>query len=96
MKINSLYTLLINRFALNERIEAKSGKREALPSRIVQGDRSELSRLVAALKEMERLEEEPGHVQTERLNRLQEEINSGAHKLDLHKLAESMLYSDEL
>lgn len=94
VKINSLYTLLINRFRIYEKIQPRSGEQPcSLPA--AQNDRSELSRLVAALQEAERLENYPEPVQTARLSQLEEKINSGTYKVDVHKLAEAMLKSPE-
>ncbi|NMA91965.1 MAG: flagellar biosynthesis anti-sigma factor FlgM [Firmicutes bacterium] len=90
MKINSLYTLLINRFKINERLQPSS-EGPSRPPREARGDRSELSRLVAALKEAERQEGESDPLQAARLDELQEKIDAGTYKIDLNKLAAAML-----
>ncbi|HHX87563.1 MAG TPA: hypothetical protein GX693_05215 [Firmicutes bacterium] len=90
MKISSLYTLLINRFRINEKIQPRSGE-QPCPPLAAQSDRSELSRLVAALQEAERLEDHQDPLQAARLNQLEEKINTGDYKVDIYKLAEAML-----
>lgn len=90
VKINSLYTLLINRFRINEKIQSRPGE-QARSSLSAQSDRSELSRLVAALQEAERLEDHQDPLQAARLNQLEDKINTGDYEVDVYKLAEAML-----
>ena len=87
-----MYSILINRFKANEKIQSPSGT-EAVPPPVVQGDRSELSRIVSALREAECREEQPE--QTAHLRKLGEEINSGNYRVDVDELASAMLRPPE-
>lgn len=95
MEIRSLYKLLLNRLrGPEQKIQPRPEEKGATP-RAVQSDRRELSNLVAALQEAERLEGQSEPVDLTRLKKLEKEINSGAYEVDLRKLAEAMLSSPE-
>ncbi|MDI9456502.1 MAG: flagellar biosynthesis anti-sigma factor FlgM [Bacillota bacterium] len=93
MEVNSLSRLLLNWLrGPEQKIQPRPGEKGA-PPRAAQSDRRELSNLVAALQEAERLEEKGGQADLARLKRLEEEINSGVYEVDPRKLAEAMLRS---
>lgn len=94
MKIRSLYTSLINRFKTEQKIQPRPAGDGASP-RPLQSDRRELTSLVTALQEAERLEEQGGSADAARLHRLEKKINRGTYRVDVKKLAEAMLRSSE-
>lgn len=97
MEIHSLYNLILDRIRGPEhrnQTPAEGEKEAVLPA--AQIDRRELSTLMAALREAERLEGRGEPADLARLERLEREISSGAYEINGPGLAEAMLRSPDL
>ncbi len=90
-----MYKLLLNRLREPGQGVQPPPEEKAAASPTSPGDRRELSNLLAALQEAERLEGRNDPPDAARLKELQEEIDQGIYEIDARKVAEAMLRSPE-